>query len=131
MPPNIVAMKHPPTTYMNTNTSLEVRKNVEELVREWNLAVHLLRTGLETLGQAEAHFRAFDGPGSHFDLCLFTHSDYTLDFGRKIKRLKAAAWRYLVALRRPTPCGPPSPAIRARSPGSPPIHLDQTKRYNG
>jgi hypothetical protein len=81
---------------MNTNTSLEVRKTVEELVREWNLAVHLLNTGLETLAQAEAHFRAFDGPGSHFDLCLFTHSEYTLDFDRKIKRLKAAAWRYLV-----------------------------------
>jgi hypothetical protein len=81
---------------MNTNTSLEVRKTVEELVREWNLASHLLRTGLETLEEAEAHFRAFDGPGAHYDLCLFTHSEYTLDFDRKIKRLKAAAWRYLV-----------------------------------
>lgn len=81
---------------MNTNTSLATRKTVEELVREWNQASHLLKTGLETLIQAEAHFRAFDGPGSHYDLCLFTNSDHTMDFDRKIKRLKAAAWRYLI-----------------------------------
>lgn len=81
---------------MNTNTSLEVRKTIAELVREWNLATHLLKTGLETLAQAEAHFRAFDGPGSHYDLCLFTHSEHSMDFDRKIKRMKAAAWRYLV-----------------------------------
>ena len=81
---------------MNTNTSLEVRKTVEELVREWNLATHLLLTGLNTLKQAEAHFRAFDGPGSHYELCLFTHSEYSMEFDRKISRLKAAAWRYLV-----------------------------------
>jgi len=81
---------------MNTNTSLATRKTVEELVREWNLAIHLLKTGLETLVQAEEHFRAFDGPGSHYDLCLFTHNDHTMDFDSKIKRMKAAAWRYLV-----------------------------------
>ena len=81
---------------MNENTSLVTRKTVEELVREWNMASHLLQTGLETLKQAEEHFRAFDGPGSHYDLCLFTHSDYTMDYDRKITRLKAAAWRYLV-----------------------------------
>jgi hypothetical protein len=81
---------------MNENTSLATRKTVEELVREWNMASHLLKTGLDTLMQAEAHFCAFDGPGSHYDLCLFTHSDYTMDYDRKIRRLKAAAWRYLV-----------------------------------
>jgi hypothetical protein len=81
---------------MNDNTSLATRKTVEELVREWNMASHLLKTGLETLMQAEAHFRAFDGSGSHYDLCLFTHSEYTMDYDRKITRLKAAAWRYLV-----------------------------------
>jgi type I restriction enzyme R subunit len=85
-----------PTVKMNTDTSLATRKTVEELVREWNMATHLLQTGLETLMQAEAHFRAFDGPGSHYDLCLFTSGDYTMDFDRKIKRLKAAAWRYLI-----------------------------------
>ena len=85
-----------PASNLNTNTTLATRKTVEELVREWNMATHLLRTGLETLTQAETHFRAFDGPGSHYDLCLFTHSDYTLDFDRKINRLKAAAWRYLI-----------------------------------
>jgi hypothetical protein len=94
--PNPHPKSNPITTTMNTNTSLEVRKTVEELVREWNLASHLLSTGLETLMQAEAHFRAFDGPGSHYDLCLFTHSEYSMDFDRKIKRLKTAAWRYLV-----------------------------------
>jgi len=81
---------------VNTNTSLATRKTVEELVREWNQASHLLKTGLENLTQAEVHFRAFDGPGSHYDLCLFTHSDYTMEFDRKIRRLKAAAWRYLI-----------------------------------
>ena len=81
---------------MNTNTTLATRKTGEELIREWNMASHLLKTGLETLSQAEAHFRAFDGPGSHYDLCLFTHSDYTMDFDRKIRRLTAAAWRYLI-----------------------------------
>ena len=81
---------------MNENTSLATRKTVEELVREWNMASHLLQTGLETLMQAEVHFRAFDGPGSHYDLCLFTHSDYSMEYDRKIRRLKAAAWRYLV-----------------------------------
>ena len=81
---------------MNTNTSLAARKTVEQLVSEWNMASHLLRTGLETLVRAEEHFRAFDGPGSHYDLCLFTHHDHSMDFDRKIKRLKAAAWRYLV-----------------------------------
>ena len=81
---------------MNTNTSLATRKTVEQLVREWNMASHLLKTGLETLMQAEEHFRAFDGPGSHYDLCLFTHNEHTMDFDRKIKRMKTAAWRYLV-----------------------------------
>ena len=81
---------------MNYNTALVTRKTVEELVREWDMASHLLKTGLESLRQAEEHFRAFDGPGSHYDLCLFTHSDYTMDYDRKILRLKAAAWRYLV-----------------------------------
>ena len=81
---------------MNTTTELAPRATVGELVREWNMGVHLLRTGLETLARAEAHFRAFDGPGSHYDLCLFTHHDHSMDFGRKITRLKAAAWRYLV-----------------------------------
>jgi hypothetical protein len=81
---------------MNTETALATRKTVEELVREWNLATHLLKTGLETLLEAEQHFRAFDGPGSHYDLCLFKHDEYTMDIDRKIKRLKSAAWRYLV-----------------------------------
>ena len=81
---------------MNTNTTLATRRTVEQLVREWDMASHLLRTGLETLVQAEEHFRVFDGPGSHYDLCLFTHNEHTLDFDRKIKRMKAAAWRYLV-----------------------------------
>ena len=81
---------------MNTNTTLATRRTVEQLVREWDMASHLLRTGLETLVQAEEHFRVFDGPGSHYDLCLFTHNEHTLDFDCKIKRMKAAAWRYLV-----------------------------------
>ncbi|MBN8461184.1 MAG: DUF4942 domain-containing protein [Verrucomicrobia bacterium] len=81
---------------MTTTTELATRKTVEELVREWNMGSHLLRTGLETLKLAETHFRAFDGPGSHYDLCLFTHHEHSVDFDRKITRLKAAAWRYLV-----------------------------------
>ena len=36
---------------MNTETGLITRKTVEELVREWNLATHLLKTGLETLNE--------------------------------------------------------------------------------
>ena len=55
------------------------------------MGVHLLRTGLETLARAEAHFRAFDGPGSHYDLCLFTHHDHSMDFGRKIARQNAVS----------------------------------------
>ena len=76
---------------MNTETAIITRKTVEELVREWNLATHLLKTGLDALKEAEEHFRAFDGPCSHYDLCLFKHDEHTLEFDRKIKRLKSAA----------------------------------------
>ena len=81
---------------MNENTDLATRKTVEQLVREWNLATHLLKTGLETLKQAEEHFSAFDGPGSHYDLCLFTHNEHGMATEPKLKRLKSAAWRYLI-----------------------------------
>ena len=81
---------------MNTETAIITRKTVEELVREWNLATHLLKSGLDSLKEAEEHFRAFDGPCSHYDLCLFKHDEHTMEFDRKIKRLKSAAWRYLI-----------------------------------
>lgn len=81
---------------MNTTTDLATRKTVEELVREWNLAMHELNTGLDHIKRAEAHLKAFDTSGSSWDLQTFTHSDYGLDFDRKQKRMKAAAWRYLI-----------------------------------
>ncbi len=77
-------------------TDLSTRKTVEELVRSWNLGLHELKTGLETLRRAEAHFKAFDTCGSSWDLHLFRHDDSDMDFDKKQKRLKAAAWRYLV-----------------------------------
>ena len=77
-------------------TGLAKRATVEELVRQWNLAMHELRTGLDSLGRAEEHLKAFDTCGSSWDLHLFRHDDTTMDFEKKRKRLKAAAWRYLV-----------------------------------
>ena len=75
---------------MNDNTSLATRKTVEELVREWNMASHLLQTGLETLKQAEEHFRAFDGPGSHYPLIWRPrHPDwYSPPLNNPVKRVR-------------------------------------------
>jgi len=77
-------------------TDLATRKTVEELVREWNLAMHELKTGLEAIERAQQHLKAFDTSGSSYDLQAFTHSEYGTDFDRKRSRMKAAAWRYLV-----------------------------------
>ena len=77
-------------------TDLATRKTVVELVREWNLAMHELKTGLEAIKRAEQHLKAFDTSGSGYDLQAFQHHEYSLDFDRKQKRMKAAAWRYLV-----------------------------------
>jgi hypothetical protein len=78
------------------NTDLATRKTVEELVREWNLAMHELKTGLAAIERAQQHLKAFDSSGTGYDLQAFTHSDYGIDFDRKRSRMKAAAWRYLV-----------------------------------
>ena len=78
------------------NTDLATRKTVEQLVREWNLAMHELKTGLATIERAQEHLKAFDTSGSSWDLLAFTHSDYGTDFDKKRLRMKAAAWRYLV-----------------------------------
>ena len=77
-------------------TDLATRKTVEELVREWNLAMHELKTGLDHIKRAEAHLKSFDTSGSSYDLQAFRHGDTTLDFDLKQKRMKGAAWRYLV-----------------------------------
>jgi len=77
-------------------TDLATRKTVVELVREWNLAMHELKTGLEAIERAQEHLKAFDTSGSSYDLQAFTHNEHGLDFDRKQKRMKAAAWRYLV-----------------------------------
>jgi hypothetical protein len=81
---------------MHTSTDLATRKTVEELVREWNFAMHELKTGLEHIQRAQEHLKAFDSSGSGWDLHPFRHDDTTLEFDRKRKRMKAAAWRYLV-----------------------------------
>ena len=78
------------------STDLATRKTVEELIREWNLAMHELKTGLSAIERAQQHLKAFDTSGTGYDLQAFTHSEYGLDFDRKRKRMKAAAWRYLV-----------------------------------
>jgi len=77
-------------------TDLATRKTVEQLVREWNLAMHELKTGLAAIERAQEHLKAFDTSGSSYDLQAFTHHEHGLDFDRKQKRMKAAAWRYLV-----------------------------------
>lgn len=77
-------------------TDLATRKTVTELVREWNLGMHELKTGLEAIKRAEQHLKAFDTSGSGWDLQAFQHHEYGLDFEVKRKRMKAAAWRYLI-----------------------------------
>lgn len=77
-------------------TDLATRKTAEELVREWNLAMHELKTGLDAIKRAEQHLKAFDTSGSGWDLHAFRHDCTSLDFAAKQKRMKAAAWRYLV-----------------------------------
>lgn len=81
---------------MNETTDLARRKTVEELVREWNLAMHELKAGLEHIRNATEHLKAFDTCGSGWDLYPFRHDDTDIDFDKKQKRMKAAAWRYLV-----------------------------------
>lgn len=81
---------------MSHSTDLATRKTVEQLVREWNLAMHELRTGLEAIERAQVHLKAFDTSGSSWDLHAFRHDDTTLDFEKKRSRMKAAAWRYLI-----------------------------------
>ncbi len=78
------------------STDLATRKTVEELVREWNLAMHELKSGLAAIERAQEHLRAFDTSGSSYDLLAFRHDCTTLDFDRKQRRMKAAAWRYLI-----------------------------------
>lgn len=77
-------------------TDLATRKTVEQLVREWNLAMHELKTGLDAIKRAEDHLKAFDTSGTAYDLQAFTHNEHSLDFDKKRSRMKAAAWRYLV-----------------------------------
>lgn len=77
-------------------TNLTTRATVTELVREWNLAMHELKTGLEAINRANQHLKAFDTSGSSYDLQAFQHHEYSLDFEVKCRRMKAAAWRYLV-----------------------------------
>lgn len=77
-------------------TDLATRKTVTELVREWNLAMHCLEHGINAIKQAEQHLKAFDTSGSGYDLQAFQHHEYSLDFDTKRKRMKAAAWRYLI-----------------------------------
>lgn len=77
-------------------TNLTTRATVTELVREWNLAMHELKTGLEAINRANQHLKAFSSSGSSYDLQAFQHHEYSLDFEVKRRRMKAAAWRYLV-----------------------------------
>lgn len=82
---------------MNTNTDLMSRMTIVELVREWDLATHEIKRGLEMLRGAEERLnRAFAGPGSYYDLNLFNHNDCSMDYDSKRLRLRGAAWRYLV-----------------------------------
>jgi hypothetical protein len=78
------------------STSLSKRQTVDELVRAWNLAMHELKTGLAAIERAQEHLKAFDTSGSSYDLLAFSHQDTTTDFSKKQKRMKAAAWRYLI-----------------------------------
>ena len=78
------------------NTNLATRATVEELIRDWNLGMHELKTGLEAIKRAEEHLKAFDTSGSAWDLQAFRHDDTSLDFDKKRSRMKAAAWRYLI-----------------------------------
>jgi hypothetical protein len=77
-------------------TDLVTRKTVEELVTAWNLGIHELRNALAAIKRCEEHLKAFDGPGYCFQLQPFNCNDYSTDYDRKYKRLKAAAWAYLV-----------------------------------
>jgi hypothetical protein len=77
-------------------SNLATRKTVEELVREWNFAMHELKTGLDHIQRAYEHLKAFDTSGAGWDLQPFRSDDTGLDFERKRKRMKGAAWRYLV-----------------------------------
>jgi hypothetical protein len=81
---------------MSESTELARRKTIEELVREWNLAIHEVKRGIEILRDAEERLLCFSASGTRYDLQLFTQHECSLEFERKEKRLKAAAWRYLV-----------------------------------
>ncbi len=78
------------------SASLATRKTIEELVREWNLGTHELKLGLESIKRAEEHLKAFTACGTGWDLQAFRHDCTSLDFEKKITRMRAAAWRYLV-----------------------------------
>ena len=58
--------------------------------------MHELKTGIEAIQRAEEHLKAFSSSGLSYDLLAFNHNDVSLDFERKRKRIKAAAWRYLI-----------------------------------
>jgi len=78
------------------STALAKRKSVEELVRSWDLAMHELKTGLDHIKRSKEHLKDFVSSGGVSDLDPFTCNDYSLEFDQKVKRMKSAAWRYLV-----------------------------------
>jgi hypothetical protein len=77
-------------------TDLVKRKTIEELVRSWDLAMHELKVGLQHIEKSVQHLKAFEGAGSVYRLCPFKHDEYSLDFEKKRKRMRSAAWAYLV-----------------------------------
>src|SRR5690554_3395394 len=60
-------------------TDLARRKTIEELVREWNLAIHEVKRGIETLRAAEARLQCFSTAGTRYDLELFKQHEYSLN----------------------------------------------------
>lgn len=82
---------------MSTTTSIATRLTIPELVREFDLAMHEIKQGLDLLKGAEERLRCFSTCGTAYDLCLFRQNEHSLDFERKRVRLRGAAWRYLVS----------------------------------
>lgn len=80
-----------------TDTSISIRLTIPELVREYNLAMHELKRGLELIIAAEKRMTAaFASRGRGYDFVAFTHHENSTDFHRKMVRMRGAAWRYLV-----------------------------------